>query len=120
MRKARHKAICAAISALLNQDDPKLYNLNLYASANIQKIAHEQNTRHLLDDKIMTPEQYAATVLHILALNNNLELVIDRTNYERGSSKINFLVLAVIFKNTAIPLYWEMLDNQGDSSNSEL
>lgn len=119
MRKARHKAICAAISALLNQDDPKLYNLNLYASANIQKIAHEQNTRRLLDDKIMTPEQYAATVLHILALNNNLELVIDRTNYERGSSKINFLVLAVIFKNTAIPLYWEMLDNQGGSSNSE-
>lgn len=119
VRKTQHQATCAAISALLNQDDPKLYNLNLYANPNIQKISHEQNSRRLIDGTIMTPEQYASKVLELLAFNANLELVIDRTNYARGKSKINFLVLAVIFKNTAIPLYWQMLDNNGGSSNSE-
>lgn len=58
-------------------------------------------------------------MLEVLDLHHNLELVIDRTNYARGKSKINFLVLAIIFQNTAIPLYWQMLENNGGSSNSE-
>jgi len=82
-------------------------------------MSHEQNSRRLIHGTIMTPEDYALTVLMLLALFANLELVIDRTNYARGKSKINFLVLAVIFQNTAIPLYWQMLDNNGGSSDSE-
>lgn len=58
-------------------------------------------------------------VFTVLDLGTSLELVIDRTNYARGKSKINFLVLAVIFQNTAIPLYWQMLNNNGGSSSSE-
>jgi hypothetical protein len=119
IRKTRHNAVRSSIWTLLNQDDPKLYNLNIYSNANIQKISHEQNSRRLVEGTIMTPEQYANTILTMLELTSNLELVIDRTNYSRGKAKINFLVLAVIFQNTAIPLYWQMLDNKGGSSNSE-
>lgn len=120
LNKAKFNAATSAILALLNQDDPKLYNLNLYNdNPDIQKVAHEQNSRRLVDGTILTPEEYARVALTTLDLLQSVELVIDRTNYSRGRANTNFFVLAVIFQNTAIPIYWQMLGNNGGSSNSE-
>jgi Transposase DDE domain len=46
-------------------------------------------------------------------------LAIDRTNWQWGKSDINILTLAVVFKGTAIPIYWELLDKKGNSNTSE-
>lgn len=45
-------------------------------------------------------------------------LTIDRTNWQWGKSDINILTLAIAFKGTAIPIYWELLDNKGGNSNT--
>ncbi len=45
-------------------------------------------------------------------------LTIDRTNWAWGKSDINILTLAIAFKGTAIPIYWELLDNKGGNSNT--
>ena len=93
-----------AISALLYNEDPKLFTLGRYTGRKIKKHSYEQNTRRLLDNKIIDFYQYVTSVFKMYHLNN-IELVIDRTNYKYGSVSINFFVLAVIFENTAIPLY---------------
>ena len=46
-------------------------------------------------------------------------LAIDRTNWQWGKSDINILTLAIVFKGTAIPIYWELLDKKGNSDTSE-
>jgi hypothetical protein len=46
-------------------------------------------------------------------------LILDRTNWFWGKSKINFLVLAVAYEGIAIPLFWAVLPKAGSSNFSE-
>ncbi len=38
-----------------------------------------------------------------------------RTNWRCGKSDINILMLGIVFKGTAIPIYWMLLDKRGNS-----
>src|SRR3989338_5433849 len=51
--------------------------------------------------------------------NEKWYLAIDRTNWQWGKTDINILTLAIVFKGTAIPVYWELLDKKGNSDTSE-
>lgn len=46
-------------------------------------------------------------------------LSLDRTNWQIGRIQVNFLVLAVVFKHTAIPIYWMLLPKKGNSNSGE-
>jgi hypothetical protein len=46
-------------------------------------------------------------------------LAIDRTNWKWGKSHINILMLAIVFKGTAIPIYWELLSENKKKGNSD-
>ena len=46
-------------------------------------------------------------------------LCLDRTNWDFGVTKINFLVLAVAHKDIAIPLFWVLLPKKGNSNTVE-
>lgn len=46
-------------------------------------------------------------------------LTLDRTNWKLGKSNINILTLGVVYKGTAIPIYWELLDKRGNSDTPE-
>jgi hypothetical protein len=48
-----------------------------------------------------------------------LYLTLDRTNWQFGNFKINFLVLAVAYKGAAIPLMWTLLNKKGNSNCDE-
>jgi hypothetical protein len=46
-------------------------------------------------------------------------LSMDRTNWRWGNSDINILMLGIVFKGTAIPIYWMLLDKRGNSDTPE-
>lgn len=46
-------------------------------------------------------------------------LAIDRTNWQWGKKDINILVLAVVYKSAAIPVYWMVLNKQGSTDVRE-
>jgi hypothetical protein len=46
-------------------------------------------------------------------------LSMDRTNWRWGKSDINILMLGIVFKGTAIPIYWMLLDKRGNSDTLE-
>ncbi len=46
-------------------------------------------------------------------------LCLDRTNWKYGQTNINILVLSVAVDGTSIPLFWTMLDKQGNSNTEE-
>ena len=52
-------------------------------------------------------------------LESNYYLTLDRTNWQWGKRNINILVLAVVYKGVAIPIYWLMLNKKGMSSTRE-
>ena len=67
----------------------------------------------------MNYEEYARFVMSQLPKDGQYYLVIDRTNWKFGNTHINILMLGIIYKNNAIPLYWELLNKGGSSSTKE-
>jgi hypothetical protein len=45
-------------------------------------------------------------------------LTLDRTNWEYGKKHINILMLAVVYKGIAIPVYWMLLNNKKGNSKT--
>ena len=70
-----------------------------------------------MDNTAISQKDYAITIVESILHLTNFELSIDRTNWERGEQDINYFVASVIWNNTAIPIYWELLDNKGGSSS---
>ena len=52
-------------------------------------------------------------------LDSDYYLAIDRTNWQWGKKNLNILVLAVVYKGVAVPVYWLLLNKQGNSSTRE-
>lgn len=46
-------------------------------------------------------------------------LTVDRTNWQWGKSDINVLMLGIVYRGAAIPIYWELLDKCGNSDTAE-
>ena len=46
-------------------------------------------------------------------------LTLDRTNWQWGKMDINILTLGVVYKGSAIPVYWLVLNKQGNSNQRE-
>lgn len=51
--------------------------------------------------------------------NDPWRLTLDRTNCKFGLAEINFLVLGVAHRGTAVPLFWSVLDLAGNSDTAE-
>ena len=64
-------------------------------------------------------EEYAKSLGFDILKLKRLEISLGRTNWERGDAGINYFVLSVLYNGVAIPLYWQLLDNKGGSSNDE-
>jgi len=47
------------------------------------------------------------------------QLTMDRTNWKWGKSNINILMLGIVYKGAAIPIFWELLDKRGNSDTAE-
>lgn len=46
-------------------------------------------------------------------------IIIDRTNWYWGKSKINVFMLSIAYEGLAIPLFWTLLDKAGNSNFNE-
>lgn len=52
-------------------------------------------------------------------MDADYHLVFDRTNWQWGKKNINILMLAVTYKGIAIPVYWLLLNKEGNSNTRE-
>jgi hypothetical protein len=52
-------------------------------------------------------------------LNSALYLSMDRTNWRWGKSDINILMLSIVYKGIALPIFWNLLPKRGNSDTEE-
>jgi len=71
-------------------------------------------SQYLLDTNLI-----ARFVFKLLPHNPPYRLAMDRTNWKFGSSNINVLVLAVVYKGVAFPIMFKMMPKFGNSSTTE-
>ena len=83
-------------------------------------MANMQRIRRFLSNERISP---TVTVVPLICLMRllltklpEIVLTMDRTNWEKRRKYINILTVAVSYKGRAIPLFWIVLDRNGNSS----
>jgi len=80
--------------------------------------ANRQQIRRCLDHETM-PQEVWAQVIAALLPREKWILALDRTEWKRGKTTINLLVLAVVVHGCAVPLLWTVMPNCGASDTAE-
>jgi hypothetical protein len=80
--------------------------------------ANRQEIRRFLEQPEMTREKWAKLIVSFLP-ESAWTIAMDRTNWKVGNSIINILYLAIIYKGVAIPIFWVLLDKEGNSDTEE-
>lgn len=80
--------------------------------------ANRQQLRRCLDHASLTPETWAYALASVLP-RAKWVLALDRTEWKRGNTTINLLVLAVVIQGCAVPLLWSVMPNPGASDTAE-
>lgn len=106
--------ICALITV-------RSVNLMEIAQAMEGKAKQESNYKKIQRyfRSLLIPESSWADFLLSCYPQHRFVLSLDRTNWQIGRIKINFLVLAVVFKHASIPIYWMLLPKKGNSNSQE-
>jgi hypothetical protein len=54
-------------------------------------------------------------VFRLFPLGDTCTLILDRTNWKWGKTPINILMLSIAYRGIGIPLFWVVLDLEGNS-----
>jgi hypothetical protein len=80
--------------------------------------ANRQQLRRCLDHEILTQQVWTLAIAALLP-RAKWTLAIDRTEWKRGKTTVNLLVLAVVVHNCAVPLLWTVMPSCGASDTEE-
>lgn len=91
-----------------------------FPGAATQDSKYRRMQRFLSDRQTVDFDSVAWFVIQLFGfLDRDYELTLDRTNWQWGKKDINILMLAVVYKGIAIPVYWILLNKQGNSNTRE-
>ena len=80
--------------------------------------ANRQQVRRNLDHPRMQGQVWSKSIAPLLP-KGAWVLALDRTTWERGTTVINLLVLAVVVHGCAVPLLWTVMPETGNSDTKE-
>jgi hypothetical protein len=80
--------------------------------------ANRQQMRRCLDHPTLTQTVWSQAIAALLPRTKWI-LALDRTEWKRGDTKINLLVLAVVTYGCAVPLLWTVMPECGASDTAE-
>ncbi|MEO5583126.1 MAG: IS4 family transposase [Saprospiraceae bacterium] len=92
------------------------------AAALKTKVDPSSNYRRIqrfIHDVRIDPKHLAPFLLRLAGLEAPYTLILDRTNWQFGKGKINFLMLSVKGEGWSIPLLWSLLPKKGNSTEQE-
>lgn len=118
--KARLDCFCRALLALYKVRTVNLSELAVGFESKAHVDSRYKRLVRFFRQFEFNYEQLAYWVVEqFFASQSKLTLIIDRTNWFWGSSKINVLMLAIAYEGVAIPVCWELLDKAGIASAAE-
>jgi len=98
---------------------------------NLKKLSESIESRANTDSRYRRTQRFfsnfrfdydaIAKIIYFIFDFSNLKyyLILDRTNWKFGKRNINILFLCLSYKNIAVPIYWLVLNKQGNSSTRE-
>jgi len=116
---ARLKTLAELIQAM---SSVRSVNLVKVAAGMYNKALPDSSYRRIqrfIHDIRLDPKLLATFLLRLASIKAPYTLIMDRTNWEFGKAKINFLMLSVLGNGWSIPLLWMLLPKKGNSNEEE-
>jgi len=107
-----------ALVALLTARKISLHQIAHLMPGNQNPEANRQQMRRCLDHESTAADMWTGVIAALLPKGKWI-LALDRTEWKRGATTINLLVLAVVVHGCASPLLWSVLPNPGASDTQE-
>ncbi len=105
--KARMACFVNMLLALLTTRTVNLSKLSCAVFGEAQQTSRYRRIQRFFSQFPLDYQQIAGFIFKLFFVESRQwYLSMDRTNWRRGKSNINILMLGVVFKGTAIPIYW--------------
>lgn len=116
--KRRLRFITLFVVSLIRVQTISLNQLALVFNSNTKTESNYRRIQRFFKDFEIDYMQVARFIISSLSQEKFI-LTLDRTNWQFGKRDINILMLAVVYKDTSIPLCWDLLNKRGNSSYQE-
>lgn len=117
--QARVTLLAQFMLALVNVRSTNLTLIAQFFYGTAQPSSNYKRLQRFLRHVDIDYDVYASIVAKWFCPEGKWVLSLDRTNWEFGVLKINFLVLAVAHEGIAIPIFWRLLPKKGNSNTQE-
>lgn len=107
-----------ALVALLTARKISLHQVTGLMPGEQNPEANRQQIRRCLDHESLTPQSWTHAIAALLPRTKWI-LAWDRTEWKRGDTTLNLLVLAVLVHGCAVPLLWKGMPDCGASDTAE-
>jgi hypothetical protein len=114
-RKNQVELLALLVLALIQAKDVRHAALAERCCGNAQTPSVIRRIERFFDQHPVCPVDIARLVLILLPDAKRREFILDRTNWKLGLTDVNALVLAVHWRDVAIPLLFELLPHGGNS-----
>jgi hypothetical protein len=107
-----------ALVALLTARKISLHHVTHLMPGEQNPEANRMQMRRCLDHATLTQQTWTRAIAALLPQDKWI-LALDRTEWERGQTTTNLLVLAVVTHGCAVPLMWTVMPDPGASDTAE-
>lgn len=93
-------------------------NLTQVASAFKSEVKEESSYRRVcrfFSDFTFDMSRIVILIFRLFPLGDKCTLILDRTNWKWGKTPVNILMLSIAYKGIGIPLFWVVLNLEGNS-----
>lgn len=111
LRKSRRETFCALICAVLQSRTVNLSHLATTMPNRALASSNYRRFQRFFEQATLDLESVTRFIVQLCALQRGaFNLLIDRTDWDLGATRINILMLAAVHDGIAIPLAWRLLD----------
>ncbi|WP_305910357.1 IS4 family transposase (plasmid) [Methylomarinum sp. Ch1-1] len=118
--KCRLDCFIGMLLALVRLKHVNLTQLALAFTSQADPKSRYRRLQRFFREVVFDYDAIASLIMEMFGLyDQSYYLTLDRTNWKWGEKNLNILTLGIVYQGTAIPVYWLVLNKQGNSNQRE-
>ena len=118
--KARLDCFIGMLLSLLHLKHINLTQLAISFASDAEISSRYRRLQRFFKEVSFDYDAIARLIMQLFGFHHqSYYLTVDRTNWKWGKKNFNVLTLGIVYKGVAVPIYWMMLDKQGNSNQDE-
>lgn len=117
---SRAKCMSEMIEGILKSRNSQIHRIaEEFSDTNKDVETNRRRIQRLLQEEKFCNRRVARLIASFLMGHKKMLIAIDRTNWDFGNITHNLLTLAIVIRNTAVPLFIVHLDHSGNSDTAQ-